>query len=427
MPKLDKPFDLNVLPQVHAKMLEDHFAYIGDEMLESYEYPASREEWEAQRGGIRAKLIESMGGFPEEACDLAPVDCGTLQRDGFRIEKWRLESRPGWYIAANIYVPDEQDGPLPGVICPHGHWATGKRSVHVQRRCINFARRGYVALSLDMVGYDERAYQDHRDTWYLMTTGMTLAGLHLYDNMRALDYLCGREEVDADRIGCTGASGGGNQTTYFSAIDERVKASAPVCSVDIYADYFRKAHCNCETVPGVVAYADQPHVLGLMAGRCGLLLVNAILDGGFPILRARQALDRAHRIFDLYNPESVDIHAVYDGHAYTQKFREGVYRWFDRWLKGPVAGARSHTRGWRTCAATRCWSRAARDCRTRRRSRAQRCTGSKRSACTPGRRRSREHRRRNCARQSWQMCSAGCPDRGRRPEDARAYRRRCTR
>lgn len=338
MPKLDQPYDLNVLPAVHAKMLEDHFARIGEALLEGHDYPATREEWEARRGPRRERLIESLGGFPEQPCDLTPLHTGTLQRDGFRIEKWRLQTRPGWYVAVNLYVPDDLEAPLPAVICPHGHWHTGKRSVHVQQRCINFARRGYVALSLDMVGYDERQYQDHRQTFYLLTTGLCLAGLQIYDAIRCLDFLCAREEVDADRIGCTGASGGGNQTTYISAIDERVKASAPVCSVEVYADYFHKAHCTCETIPGVIGYADQPHILGLMAGRCALLLVNAILDGGFPILRARQALERAHRIFDLYNPDSLAIHEVYDGHAYTRKFREGVYRWFDRWLKGPVAG-----------------------------------------------------------------------------------------
>ena len=338
MPKLDQPFDFNVLARPHAKMLEDHFARIGDALLESYEYPATREEWESRRTVIRGRLIDSLGGFPEEPGDLNPLECGVLEREGYQVEKWRLESRPGWYIGANVYLPEEVTEPLPAVICPHGHWQTGKRSVHVQQRCINFARRGYVALSLDMVGYDERAFMVHRDTFYLMAAGMTLAGLQCWDNMRAIDYLCSREEVDATRIGCTGASGGGNQTTYVSALDERIKASAPVCSVEIYADYLRKGHCVCETVPDVLTYADQPHILGLMAGRCALLLVNAILDGGFPILRARQALERAHRIFDLYNPESIAIHEVYDGHGYTQKFREGVYRWFDRWLKGPVPG-----------------------------------------------------------------------------------------
>ncbi len=333
MATLDLLEELNVLPQPHTKMLEDHMARQGDELLRQHPYPQTLEQWQRQRATIRERLIESLGGLSEEKCDLNPRLTGTVERDGYRVEKVLLETRPNWYAGVNVYLPADMDSPAPGILCPHGHWNPGKISPHVQARCATLARRGYVALALDMVGYGEREFMEHRPTFYLFAAGWTLAGLLTWDNMRAIDYLCSRPEVDGERIGCTGASGGGNQTTYVSALDDRIKAAVPVCSVEVYQDYFRKGHCTCETVPGVVTYADQPHILGLVAPRA-LLLLNGILDGGFPIMRAREAYDRLLEIYKLYDPESLGLAEIYTPHGYERRMREAACGWFDRWLKG---------------------------------------------------------------------------------------------
>lgn len=336
MAKYDLREDFAVLHTPHGRMLEDYFARLGLEMLERHPYPATRAEWEARRGELQARLRTSLGLAPEEPrSPLNATVLGTLERDGYIVEKVQFESRPGWYVAALLYRPARQNAPAPGILCPHGHWYAGKRSRHVQARCITLARRGYVALALDMVGYNDRAFMGHRDTYYLMAAGRPLSGLLAWDNIRALDYLCARPDVDAQRIGCTGASGGGNQTMYLSAIDERIKASVPVCSVEIYADYFSKGCCTCEVVPELFTYADEPHLLGLVAPRA-LLFINGIKDSGFPILSARLAFDRARRIYELYDPARLALAEVYTEHGYERAMRERAYRWFDRWLKEPI-------------------------------------------------------------------------------------------
>jgi len=337
VPTLDWRESFNVLHTPHPKMIENHLRRLGEDALSVHTYPETLEEWELQREEVRARLLASMGEMPAEPCDLEPQVTGVLERDGYVIEKIRLQTRLGWFVGANLYRPPEQDTSLPGILCPHGHWQPGKVSKHVQARCATFARRGYVALALDMPGFGEREFTGHQNQFPLLTVGMTLGGIQLYDNMRCIDYLCSREEVDANRIGCTGASGGGNQTTYVSALDERIKASAPVCSVELYQEYFRKFFCICETIPGIVQVGDQPHVLGLVAPRA-LLLVSATLDGGFHILRANQALDRLKQIYQLYGKEeAVSLHEIYGDHSYEENARLGVYRWFDRWLKGVEA------------------------------------------------------------------------------------------
>src|SRR6202171_3103541 len=101
----------------------------------------------------------------------------------------------------------------------------------------------------------------------LWPAGLTLLGCQVYDNRRAVDYLLTRPEVDEDRLGITGASGGGNQTMYAGALDERFKAVVPVCSVGTYQAYLKAACCVCEVLPGGLRMAEEGDVLGLVAAR----------------------------------------------------------------------------------------------------------------------------------------------------------------
>jgi len=151
--------------------------------------------------------------------------------------------------------------------------------------------------------------------------------------MRAIDYLCTRDDVDPERIGCTGASGGGNQTMYVSALDERIKASAPVCSVEMVECYMHKAACVCETIPGLLQFADLVEVCGLIAPRA-LLLVHGMLDGGFRVDSGRKAFQRLGDIYRFFDPAKLSSFVAYSGHAYNKEMRGAVYAWFDRWLMG---------------------------------------------------------------------------------------------
>ena len=325
--------NLTVLPQPYQRMMENHFTRLADELSDGRGIYNTRWEWLRRREDVRAGLIQALGGFPEEQCELSAEITGRIQRDGYVIEKLLYQSRPGFYVTAAVYVPSRARLPAPAILCPHGHWQNGRYHPDVQSRMIGLARRGYVVLSLDKVGYNERELEGPHRSRNLFLVGMTVQGIQMWDNMRAIDYLCTRDDVDPERIGCTGASGGGNQTMYVSSLDERIKACAPVCSVEMAECYMHKGFCTCETVPGLLQFADLVDICGLIAPRA-LLLVHGLLDDGFRINSARKALRRLQRIYNFYDPASLSSFAAYSGHAYNKEMREAVYAWFDRWLMG---------------------------------------------------------------------------------------------
>src|SRR5262249_30193079 len=160
-----------------------------------------------------------------------------------------------------------------------------------------------------------------------------------YDNRRAVDYLLTRPEVDGDRLGITGASGGGNQSMYAGALDERFRAVVPVCSVGTYQAYLHAACCVCEVLPGALRFADEGEVLALVAPRA-LLVINATKDAfQFSVGEAEKSVARARPVFGLYNADEQLKHAVFEsGHDYSQPMREAMYGWMTRALKNEGKG-----------------------------------------------------------------------------------------
>src|SRR6185295_14812280 len=129
--------------------------------------------------------------------------------------------------------------------------------------------------------------------------GQTLVGLQVYDNRRAVDYLLTRPEVDGERLGITGASGGGNQTMYAGSLDERFTAVVPVCSVGQYQAYLRAACCVCEVLPGALRFTEEGDVLALVAPRA-LMVINASRDNfNFSVGEATRSIGRARPVFEL--------------------------------------------------------------------------------------------------------------------------------
>src|SRR6202012_3764123 len=164
---------------------------------------------------------------------------------------------------------------------------------------------------------------------------LPLSGLQVYENMRAVDYLLTRPEVDRYHIGITGASGGGNQTMYAGAWDERFKAVVPVCSVGNYQAYLGAACCMCGVVPGPLRFTEEAGVLGLVAPR-GLMVVNATRDAfQFSVGEAKKSLAAAGPVFDLYDRSASLRHAVFESpHDYSRAMREEMYGWMALHLKG---------------------------------------------------------------------------------------------
>ena len=326
------PLDLRVLPQSYSSMLHEHFARLAYELDTSLARPSRPEEVESWRRQLREALWEAMGVEPERS-ELNARVVQRRKKKGYIVENVIFESRPGFLVTGNLYLP-EGGGPFPAILRVHGHYPRGKFQAEVQASAVTLARAGFVVFAVDMVGYGDRWFQGHREGVWLPAVGMSLPGLLLWDNIRALDYLESREEVDPRRIGVTGSSGGGNQTMYLAALDDRVKAAVPVVSAEVFEDQVASGRCYCECVPGIMRFANVSDVLALVAPR-PLLLICGIHDKVFPVLRARKAYLRVKRIYEMLSAaDKLALYEVHAGHGYDKEMREAMYRWFNRWLKG---------------------------------------------------------------------------------------------
>jgi dienelactone hydrolase len=308
--------------------------------------PATLAAWQTRRTVLRRAMLAALGPVPEKPCPLEPRVLGTLQRPGYRIEKLVFQSRPEIWVTASLYVPDPVKDKLPAVLAVHGHWAGARRDPVVQARCLGLVKLGFVVLVVDAFGAGERYTRPASGTYHgalygstLWPSGYTLAGMQVYDNRRAVDYLCSRPEVNGQRLGITGASGGGNQSMYAGALDDRFSAVVPVCSVGTYQAYLRAACCVCEVMPGALTFTEEGDVLGLVAPRA-LMVVNATRDAfQFSVEQARISLARIRAIYDVHKQPDKVRHTIFEsGHAYSQPMREAMYGWMTRWLKNEGKG-----------------------------------------------------------------------------------------
>lgn len=308
--------------------------------------PKTADEWQQRKTVIREKLAHALGLPTGEKCPLEPRVLGTLERDGYRVEKLVFQTLPGIWMTALAYVP-QQPGPRAAILQVHGHWKGAKQDPVVQSRCIGAAKHGFFVLAVDAFGAGERAigkslgeYHGEMSGATLFPSGMTLAGVQLYENMRAVDYLQTRPEVNGSKIGVTGASGGGNQTMYAGAYDERIAAAVPVCSVGNYLAYLGAACCMCEVVPGALRFAEERDILGLTAPR-GLMVVNVTRDANqFSVREARKSLVGAQDVYDVLGKPDGLYHATFRWHHdYHQPIREAMYGFMTQHLKGEGDGS----------------------------------------------------------------------------------------
>lgn len=308
--------------------------------------PRSLEEWRTRRAEIRSALERAWGGFPDNPCPLDPHKLGEEQRDGYRFEKWIFQTLPGVWMTAFAYVPDGE-GPFPAILQVHGHWKYAKQDPVVQSRCIGAAKLGFFVLAVDAFGAGERGLGTELGEYHgemvgatLFPIGRPLSGLQVYENMRAVDYLQSRSEVDRGRIGITGASGGGNQTMYAGAFDERFAAVVPCCSVGTYDSYLTTACCMCEVVPSALSSTEEWGVLGLVAPRA-LMVISATQDAfQFSVGEAQKSLALAGPVFAAHGRPEALHHAVFDWrHDYSQPMREAMYGWMTLHLKAEGDGS----------------------------------------------------------------------------------------
>ncbi len=291
----------------------------------------SAAEWETYAARLRKQVALSSGLYPLP--DKTPLNAevtGKITHEDYTVEKVKFEAYPGYYVTGNLYKPIGA-GPFPGMVSPHGHWTNGRTEEDergsVPARGITLARMGIVTFMYDMIGYQDSIQFPHN--WG--SEKEKLWGIHpfamqLWSSVRAIDFLQSLPEVAPDRIGCTGASGGGTQTFALTAIDPRIKVSAPVNMISSRM----QGGCLCENAPILRLANSNMEVGALMAPR-PMLMVSATGDWTRETPRVEYPAIRS--IFALYDAEDrvKNVH-VDAGHNYNKESREAMYRFMGRWL-----------------------------------------------------------------------------------------------
>lgn len=306
-----------------------------------------------RQDNVRRFVISALGGLPSSDTPLNPRVTGTIEGDGFRIEKIVFESRPRHYVTANLYLPvNRPAGRTAAVLFLSGHHDTAKVVPEYQNVCQTLARAGLIVLAQDPVGQGERLSYFEPDTKrnpvgigtrdhdYAGTQarllGDTLGRYMLHDAMRGIDYLISRPEVDAARIGVTGNSGGGTQTSLVMLADPRVAAAAPATFIMNRETYQRTGQPqDAEQLwPGFTgAGFDHEDILLAMAPKP--VCVLAVTSDFFPIEGTRRTVTRARRIWEL-SDRGAALELVEDDstHAYTSKLARAAARFFAHHLLG---------------------------------------------------------------------------------------------
>lgn len=314
--------------------------------LSQFDAPENHAELLRFQRNLRRRLREKLGTRYDASLPLELKEYGTLQRDGYTIRKITYQSRPGIHVPALLYLPEgaeQSREKLPAVVHLHGHFSTGKLGERIQLLSQVLAKSGYICLAPDAFGVYERADVCHETEYHggfpgssLLNIGETLMGAQLVDNMRAVDVLLSLPFVDGKHIGAAGASGGGNQTMYLAAMDERIAAAMPVVSVGSYESYVNGVNCVCELLPDGLTFTDEAGVLALIAPR-PLNIGNALYDCNHTF-SVGEMLKTYHQVEQVYwnlgCPENIRYTVSDRVHGMSDRQREAVIGWMNLHLKG---------------------------------------------------------------------------------------------
>ena len=318
--------------------------------------------WQQER---RAFFLERIGGLPART-PLNPQITGTLTGKGYRVEKIMLETRPAFHLTANLYLPNTPP-PWPAVLVPCGHSHEGKAVGQYQLICMLLARHGMAAMCYDPIGQGERyqmldlakeraVFDDaphvkvpHPNVRLVCTTehtmtaissaliGANAAQFRIWDGMRVIDYLQSRQDILADKIGCTGNSGGGTETAYLMALDDRILAAAPGC----YLTTFRKLietkgpQDGEQNIFGQIAFGMDEADYCIMRAPKPTLICAGTRDVTFDFGGTWELFRDAKRFYSRIGyPDMIDMAAPDAPHGFTLQLREAVTRFMARHLLG---------------------------------------------------------------------------------------------
>ncbi len=314
---------------------------------------SSADEWRQRQKQIKDILHDVTGPFPERTPLNADIT-STVSKDGYRVENILFESRPGFYVTSSLFIPDMIKGQAaPAIIYCSGHAAEGYRSPAYQHKIINLVKKGFVVFAFDPVGQGERMeYYDPETgisavggptiehSWpgaQAFITGGSLAGYMIWDGIRAVDYLFTRPEVDTLRIGITGRSGGGTQSAYIAALDERIYASAPEAYITSFTRLLESIgpqDAEQNLFNGIKHGIDHADLLAVRAPKPTLII--STLNDFFSIQGARETYKEVQQLYRAKDkPGNITMAEDIGAHTSTRKNRQAMYAFFQKHLGNP--------------------------------------------------------------------------------------------
>ena len=293
---------------------------------------------------VKDRIRKSFGAEPQRT-PLNPRVTGIIRRDGYDIEKVIFDSRPGFPVTANLYLPTGKDKPVPGVVGTCGHSPTGKAAEAYQSFAQGLARLGFACLIYDPIGQGERLQYLRENLKSSVGTG-TREHLHAgnqqylvgeffgmwraWDGTRALDYLMTRPEVDSKRIGVTGNSGGGTMTTWLCGVEHRWSMAAPSCFVSTFRrNLENELPQDTEQCPprSIALGLDHGDFLAAMAPKPVIILAKE--RDYFDVRGSEETYDQLRRLYGLLGvEENIALFVGPTGHGYSQENRDAMYSWF---------------------------------------------------------------------------------------------------
>ena len=309
-------------------------------------------QWHKRQQEVHRILMELVGPFPAKT-PLNPNVVGVINKNGYRLEKVIYESIPNFFVTACLFIPDGLTSKTPVILNPIGHSDDGFRSSTYQTVILNLVKKGFIVLTYDPISQGERLqYFDPEKGrsnigWstcehsYIgsqcFVSGSSFARYRIWDGIRAIDYLLTRDEVDPERIGVNGISGGGTLTSYISAFDERVLAAAPEC----YITGFRRLLESIgpqdgeqNLYHGIANSIDHADLLEVRAPKPALIMSTT--RDFFSIQGARETYDEVKGAYKAFGKEDNFSMTEDDApHDSTRKNREAMYAFFQKHLNLP--------------------------------------------------------------------------------------------
>ena len=306
-------------------------------------------DWRQYQAEIKGKLQDVMGVFPPKT-PLNPVITEKIRKDGFSMEKLYFESRPNYYVTAILFLPDGIKQKRPAILYCNGH--SGFRRDTYQRIIMNYVKKGFIVLAFDPVGQGERVQYFDEENKPLFTSstrehsypgtqiflcGVSPANYFVWDGIRCIDYLISRKEVDPERIGVTGLSGGGTLTAFLCAVDDRVVAAAPECYITSYDMLLRSAgpqDAEQNLIYSIYKGIDMSDLIVARAPKPTLMSVTT--RDFFSIQGAYEAYGEAKTMFTaMQKPDDMRITEDDYGHGSTAINRVATHAFFQEYLNHP--------------------------------------------------------------------------------------------